>query len=130
MAETIRIEGLRPLVRTFRKLESDVGHQIRDELKAAAGIVADEARSIATREGLVESGQLVAKIAPGVRGSTAVVRDSATRKIGKGAPYPYPRLFEYVLDRPFLGPALDAKRDDVIDRIDAFLDRLGTEDGF
>ena len=121
-AATIRVEGLSELRRSFRKMEGDAPKEYRERIKSIAGIVADEAKTIAERKGLEDTGKLIRSIKPGTRGTTGLVRASAKR-----SGYPYPAVWEYRQDgkgRPFLRPALEDKADDVIDELGSMLDDL------
>lgn len=99
-------------------------------MKAVAGIVADEAKQIAQGEGLYQTGALVNKIVPAVKGTSAIVRDNAVRRTGKGAPYPYPAIYEFARGRPFMQPAIDQKEPEVMSRLEEMLDHLAAIGGF
>lgn len=124
----IRVEGLSELRRGFKKMDGELGREYRDRIKGIAGIVADEAKSIAESKGLEESGKLIKSIKPGTRGTTGLVRAGATRN-----GYPYPAVWEYRKDgkgRPFMTPALEHKRDEVVDELGKMLDDVFESGGF
>src|SRR5438128_1245229 len=108
--------GLRELLSTLRTLDAELPRQMRAELGESARLVAGEAKTIAGEEQLDhqrpddksrETSSLVAGIRSRVRGSTAYVLSTAKRTTGANAPFNYSRLYEYVLNRPFLRPALE-----------------------
>lgn len=138
--------GLRSLNQGLRKLGTEVPKQLREELKDAAEIVRVEAQARARAQGLVDTGRLVRSMKVSVRGASAFVRNTATatatgrvrvrsakgsrggsRTVAAGSrEFPYPRVYEYGDGgrRAFLHPALEAKRDEVVKRVDRMLDRL------
>lgn len=127
-SSTIRVEGLSELRRSFRKMDGSLSKEYRDRIKDIAGIVADEARSVAEKKGLHKTGKLIRSIKPGTRGTTGLVRASATRN-----GYPYPAVWEYRQDgegRPFLRPALEDKSDEVVDALGEMLDDVFEDGGF
>lgn len=139
-AGAVKVEGLRELVRDFRKMGKHVVRDVQRELGDVAKVVADEARSIAEAKDLRRSGDLVRSIRPRVRGATALVRASATHR-----GFNYPRRFEFEGGRrgasdashfrgrgprAFLGPALDAKEGEIVDAMNDVLDRLTSRNGF
>jgi len=92
----------------------------RTHLKGAAEIVAEEARNRAP----VRSGTLKSKIRARVSGDRAMVVALARNPRDK---YPYPRRLEYEpppRGRPFLGPALEAKREEVAREMEKVLDSI------
>lgn len=125
---TIRVEGLAELRRSFGKMDKALNKEYRERLKGIAGIVADEAKDIAGSKGLKDSGKLIKSIKPGTSGAKAIVRAGATKR-----GYPYPAVWEYRRDgkgRPFLGPALEDKADEVIDALGSMLDEVAESGGF
>ena len=129
-AESIQVEGLSDLMRSLGSLESDLPREIRLELREIVGSVATEARRIAESLGLKspdpgrQNTTLIDGIKPSVRGSVGYVREVAVRTIGLGAPYSYPRLYEYARDRSFMRTALEHKHVDAEARVNRMLGRL------
>jgi hypothetical protein len=127
----VRVNGLKELVRDFRKVERGLGREIRREIKSIAKIVSDEARRIALAKGLRDSGDLIKMTKPAIRGSTGLVRSSATRR-----GYPYPFIYEYgkrgaskTGPRAWVNPALDAKQDEVVEAFEDVLDKITSRAG-
>lgn len=93
----------------------------RDDIKGVANIVAVESRAIAERRGLRDSGRLIRSIKAGTSGAVGVVRANATRKgFRYGAVYEFGRRGK----RAFMHPALESKRDEVVDAFGDLLDSL------
>jgi hypothetical protein len=129
---TIAVEGLDELVRDFRRMSPALAKGVREELKAVAGIVEEEARDVAEAKGLRDSGRLIRGTRRFAKASSAGVRNYARRK-----GFAYPMVYEYggrgggrSGPRAFLEPALDNKEEAVIEALDDMLGRLGTEHGF
>lgn len=123
---TIRVEGLRELDRALGKMSKELRKELRSGMREAAEIVATEARSRATAQGLVRTGRLVRGIKPGVRGGGAIVRSTATQR---GFNYARRHEFEGGGRRAYLMPAADAKRDAARDAADKVIAKLGGEAG-
>lgn len=129
---TVRVEGLQELIRDFGRLEKGIAKEVRAELKDVAGIVAEEARSIAESVGLRDSGRLIRTTRPFARGATAGVRTTATRN-----GYPYGLRYEFegrggdaAGPRAYLAPALEEKSDAVVEELGEVIDRLTSAHGF
>lgn len=102
-------------------MSAELSKDIDRELKEAAGIVADEARSRFT--------SIDSRSASGFRPRTkgfgrAFVEQSRRRTTGKRPDYGALQM------RRALLPALGSKQDEVIDRLDRMLGRLGGDYGF
>ena len=110
---TVQVEGVRELDRALRRVDKEARKSLRDELKAAAGVVAVEAQSVARSKRLVATGKLVRSIKPGLQGAGAVVRVGATRN-----GYRYPAVYEFGRGgaRAFLRPAAERKEGEVRER--------------
>lgn len=121
---TVRVHGLRETVRGFSRASSELRGEFRDELRQLGELVADDARSIAADKRLRDSGALIGGIRVALRGHRVFVRSTAKRK-----GYPYPRIYEYARDRPFLLPALDRRRGDVERGIQDAIERVLTRSG-
>jgi hypothetical protein len=148
----VELEGLSELRKTLRRIDANVysaGSSIgpdgftkgpvrlnlavtafRDHLREAATIVSDEGRRRAPRH----TGKLIGSIRPRVRGDTGLVVALAVKKsqmYPRG--YRYPRRIEYEGSggnragygpRAFLGPALEAKADEVAKKMEGVLDAI------
>lgn len=127
---TVRVTGLRELIRDFNAVDKDLRRDVQRELQEVARIVSDEAKDLVRSDDLVESGQLEKGIRPRVRGATAIVENRAKRR-----GYPYPGIYEYGVSgkdrarRPFLLPALEAKQDEVVEALEDMLDRITSRNG-
>jgi len=126
-AGTIVVKGLDETVRGFRRLDSGLDKEIKSEFKSIANVVVDTAREIARAKDLRDSGELIRKIKPSVRGARAFVRATATRRN-----FPYPAVYEFGRrdNRPFLEPAVERERDTVIRRLENMLERMTSAEGF
>lgn len=116
---------------------------LRRELILVGEIVAEEARDVQVpQQDLAEgqagvddvsnSGRLQKGIRSKMRGSAVVVENRA--KAGKkSGNYKYPAVIEFGFRgpaRPTLEPALEARKEDVIEALDDMLDRLVSRNGF
>lgn len=131
-AGPIQATGIRELVRDFNKLDKDLAKNIKSEIKDVAGVVAEEAKATALRKDLYDTGKLVKSIRPSFRSGRAYVRAGAKRKS-----FPYPVVYEYggrgtdsIGPRAFLQPALDAKEEEVVKKLDDTIGSLGQDHGF
>ena len=117
----VRVEGLADLRRDFGRLSKALQDDFRDEIKAVADIVAVESRAIAKRKGLHDTGRLIRSIKPGTSGAVGVVRANAARK-----GYRYGAVYEFGRGgkRAFLRPALESKRDEVVEAFGDLLDDM------
>src|SRR5262249_24599735 len=99
-------------------LAPEIRKELGSELLAAGRLIVDRARELAGAERLHRSGDLQKLLRPSVKGTTLLIRDLAMRTQGKGAPYSYPRRWEYG-GRPFLRPAIIAEEQALVSRIAA-----------
>ncbi len=137
MASTTQVEGIAELSSALGRLDRRLQRELAAEMRQIASAVAATARDIAERKGLRRSGRLIRSIKPGSRRGGAVVRVTAVREVGKGAPYKYPGIYEFggrsgfgkVGPRAFLQPAVDEKRDDTFRAVEDLLDRLISAEG-
>jgi len=118
----LRFKGLKELDRALGKADKTLRKELRNRLKDAADIVATEAREIAAAKGLRKSGDLIRGIRPYAASGRAGVRSSATH-----GGYNYPRRLEYEQGKPTLGPALDAKADEVIRSAEGLVDDIADD---
>lgn len=105
---------------------SELDGEIKGTLKTIADDVRDVAKETASRLDLQDSGKLIRGIKSGVTQKKAVVRSTATR-----GGYRYPAIFEFSksylggkMSKPFLGPAVEAKRDDTMKALEEMLEDL------
>jgi hypothetical protein len=120
----VAVEGLAEFRRDLRRMDPALAKGLRESIKDAARIVAEEAES---RAPVGRTGLLKSKIRPRVKGDTGLVVALAKRKSPKyPSGYPYAKRIEYQDGgvRGFLRPALVAKQDEVIERMDKILDDL------
>ncbi len=126
MQTTVRVEGLKETVAALNRLDGDVRKTVRGELRQIGQLVADEARSIAG--GFRQTGDTARGVKVSVRGTVVAVRSTATHR-----GFNYPKRLEFEQGpraRLHLLPALDRKRDEVVDRVGQVVDRaLDTFDG-
>ena len=130
-AGTVRVDGLRELIRDFKKVEKGLAREIRREIKSIAKIVSVEAQRIAFAKGLWETGELIKMTKPAVRGAVGLVRASATNK-----GYAYPFVYEYggrgagkSGPRAWVNPALDNKQREVVEAFEDVLDKVTSRAG-
>lgn len=144
---SVEIIGLRETIRALNQAEKGLGRAVQNELRAVAAKVAGTAKEIAEQRGLRgdpgtdkgrgHPGLLISSIRPGVRGSTAYVRDSATRVSAKYPDgYVYPAVYEYGGrgqtahgPRAFLQPAVERDEPEVLAMLENALGRLHEEAG-
>jgi len=141
MATTaISIEGLAAFRRDLKRIDPVLVKGVRVALKESAEIVADETR----RRAPVRSGKLKGTVRSFTSGNKAGVRVNA-RRVSRGYPggYPYPRRIEFeggragtmtnaltgrlvggttAGPRAFIAPALEAKRGEVVRRLEEVID--------
>lgn len=118
---TVRVRGLKELQRDFRKMSARLDKDVNKELREAAKIVSDDARSRFS----AYSGPSSMGIRPRVKGGgRAFVEQSRRRTTGQR-----PDFGVLQMRKAFL-PALDAKQEEVIERLDDMLGRLGGDYGF
>ena len=118
--QTVRVEGLRELQRALRNYDKELGKELRKELKAAAEIVADQARSLFSGINPASA----AGFKPRARGASAFVEQSKRRTTGQ-----HPS-FGALQMRMALLPVLVSKEPYVINHLEGMLDRLGNQEGF
>lgn len=133
------MEGLDGLVRAFGRLDKGLRRELQKELKEIGRIVAEEAKGIAEFKRLrgeddpgdPHPGQLIARIQPSVRGASVYIRDTAASSSGRYPKYNYPARLEYEQGgrRAFLRPALDGRRNEIVNRFEHLLDWIADEWG-
>jgi hypothetical protein len=118
----VAVEGLAEFRRDLRRIDPVLVKGLREGIKDAARIVATEAEG---RAPVGRTGLLKSKIRPRVKGDIGLVVALAKRKSPKyPSGYPYAKRIEYQDGgvRGFMRPALLAKQDEVIERLDQVLD--------
>lgn len=120
----LRFKGLKELDKALGKADKRLRKELRARFKDVAGIVATEAKDVAESKGLRKSGDLIKGIRPFSTGARTGVRSSATH-----GGFNYPQRLEYEQGglRATLGPALDAKADDVFDAAEGLIDDIADE---
>lgn len=119
--KTIVVKGLRELQRDLKRMSSDLNKEIDKEMREAAKIVSEEARSRLS----AYSARSAMGIRPRLRGfGRAFAEQSRKKTTGK-----HPEWGAFQMRRAFL-PALAAKQEEVIERVDDMLARLGGDYGF
>lgn len=127
MAGAVRIRGLAELQRDFRKISKDLTKELRNELKEAAEPVraAAESKALSEIRNMPRSPHWAGmRVGVAGRGMVYVV-PRARRRGGSGRTNLKTLLLERAMD-----PALEEKRDEVLDRVDRMLGRLAGEHGF
>lgn len=117
----VTIEGLAAFRRDLKRIDPALVKGVRVALKEAADVVAVETR----RRAPARSGVTRGSVRSFTSGNRAGVRVNA-RRVSPAYPggYPYPRRFEFENGgrRAFVGPSLEAKRREVVDRLEGGLD--------
>lgn len=120
MAETVRVKGLRELDRALRKMDKELSRELRSTLKEAAEIVAVDARSRFERISPSSAASMRAR----AKAKGATVEQAKGRTTGKRPDYGALQM------RTALLPALEAKQEQVIEKVDDLIGRLGSRNGF
>lgn len=132
MAEYVHVEGIDALTRAFGRVDKGLRREMQKHLRSVGRIVATAAREEAAAKGLHQSGQLIARINPSVRGGSVFVRDTA-KKVSPRYPggYSYPARYEYEAggSRAFMRPALDHRRSEVVAELDRVVEWVAMEWG-
>jgi hypothetical protein len=141
---SIEVEGIHDFNSALGRIDRRLQRELTAGMREIAGKVARRAQAIAEEKGLRQSGALIRGIKPGVRSGGAVVRETALRMTGKGAPYKYPGIYEFgggkrpegsapsfrgAGPRAFLKPAADDEREGGVQIVTSLLDRLIAEEG-
>lgn len=103
----VEVEGLASFRRAMRAAGPDARKALTRELKGVSEFVRDMAVHEAHAKGLDDSGDLIAGLKAGVRGTTGYVRDTAHHR-----GYGYPARIEYEDGgkRAFLRPVVEEAR--------------------
>lgn len=116
----VQITGLRELQRDLKRADAELPKALRAGFKAVGTTVAEEAKRIAQSQGLVLTGRLVRSIRPSVRGTTAVIRDTATQR-----GFNYPVRYELGdRKRPFLVPAVQRKEGEIVRDLEEVINKV------
>jgi hypothetical protein len=132
---TVRVEGLRELLRSLDTMHDITPREVKDELVKIGKIVADRAEHYAIGERLVDSHQLIDsfKVSASAGTGTVAVRNTA-RRASKRYPsgYRYPARYEFENGgaRSFMRPAVQRTERETERRMGALVDRLAARSGF
>lgn len=128
MAATVRVQGLKELTRAFKAISKDLDRELVGELKAAADPVKAEGEKLAlTRIGNMPRSPDWAVMRIGVSKAQGLVYmvPQRRRRGGSGRA----NLANLLMDRA-MDPALEKHQDDVVQRVDQLLGKLGGDHGF
>jgi hypothetical protein len=120
----VRIEGLRELQVSLQRMRSEVGPELRKELRDAG----EPVRALAEEKavGRIRNiGPQWSRMRLGVTTKVVYVAPKSRRHGGS----PRPNLGGLLMDRA-MQPALDESAAEIYPRVEAMLDRLGAEHGF
>lgn len=126
MAE-IFVKGLKELNQVFKTMDKTQRLEFRRALRKAGNIVVKEVQSNARSEFTERSGNLVRKIKPSITQRAVSVRATArskSQKYPKGYGYPRRLEFEKNTDGRFMTPALESKREEVVQEFAGILSEL------
>ena len=127
---TVAVTGLRDLMRALRHMDKAARTEIRDKLRSVGQIVADEAKSIAKEKMAMRTGALLRSIRVRVlQRGVFVVAAAKRRSKSWPAGYNYPKRLEYAQNKrfAFLRPALEAKQEEAIEKMNEVLDEIERE---
>jgi hypothetical protein len=124
VAGAVEIRGLRELDRAFTQISRDVKRGIRKELRDAGAPVRSRAEQLAVAE-IRNIGGRWSGMRIGVTSRTVYVAPRPRRSGGS----PRPNLAGLLLNRA-MQPALDEQRDEVIRRLESWIDRVAAKNGF
>jgi hypothetical protein len=119
-AGAVRVRGLRELQRDFRKMGGILPRETKEALRKSAEPVRAEAQSLFSPI----SAESAAGYRVAVRARGVAVEQRKGRTTGQ-----HPEFGALQMRRALL-PALELRRDDVIDGLDQMLGRLAGENGF
>ena len=117
---TVRVEGLRQLLRATDAADKETKKFVRTELRKVAEPVRDEAQSLfqdVSAKSAARYGISVRKV------GTVSVEQRLRRTTGKRPDFGSLQM------RTALGPALDSKADEVVEKFDEALERIGNRWG-
>jgi hypothetical protein len=124
MSEAIRVTGLRELNRAFAECDKELKRELARELKAAGEPVRAAAQGFAASR-IRNIGPSWSQMKVGATAKSVYVAPKARRRGGSRRPNLGPLLLDRAME-----PALDAKSDEVVKRLDGMLDRVGRRAGF
>jgi len=127
----IKVKGLRDLVRDLNRISSDVGDELRTELAKAADPVKRQAEALALgRIRNMPSSPDWAEMRIGVARSTALVYMVPERRSRRrNRKWKRTNLADLLMERA-MDPALEQNQEEVVQRVDEMLGRLGRTNGF
>lgn len=121
MPGAVRVSGLNELIRDFRRMQGDLAKEVRKELLEVGKPVAEDARSRLSAYNPTSAAGIRARL----RGAaTVTVEQSKRRTTGKR-----PDWGVRVMQKA-LSPALDARSNEVVSRLEQMLDRFPHKYGF
>lgn len=103
-SSAIKVDGLDELIRSMSRIDKGIAKEMRARLRKDVG---EPFARDAKLRAPVKSGKLRRSIRPAVKGTTVVVRDTATNR---GFNYPAVMEFAHGGERAFLDPTLDQWR--------------------
>lgn len=126
MAETVHVEGLDQLVRTFGKIDRGLRRELQGRLRKVGLLVAADYRATAPRK----TGKMAESAKPSVRGGSVFVRVTATKASPKYPKYRYPNRIEYEAGsgQP-LHASLERQRPAVVNELGDVVDWVADEFG-
>ena len=121
---TVRVQGLKELQRDLKKMRSDLGKELKAELRSVAEPVRQTAEQLAVAN-LPNIGPAWSRMRIGITTSVVYVAPRTRRKLGS----PRPNLAQLLMDRS-MQPALDQHEQGIESALEVMLDRLGEKNGF
>ena len=121
---TVRVQGLKELQRDLKKMRSDLGKELKAELRSVAEPVRQTAEQLAVAN-LPNIGPAWSRMRIGITTSVVYVAPRTRRKLGS----PRPNLAQLLMDKS-MQPALDQHEPGIESALEAMLDRLGEKNGF
>jgi hypothetical protein len=122
--EGVKITGLRELDRAFKTISKDLQQGLRAEMKDAAEPVRLRAEQLAESRIRNATGPWT-RMKSGVTTRGAYIAPSARRRGGS----PRPNYGGLLMSRAMV-PAAEQKRDEVVDRLERWIDRITDDEGF
>jgi len=121
---TVRVQGLKELQRDLKKMRSDLGKELKAELRSVAEPVRQTAEQLAVAN-LPNIGPAWSRMRIGITTSVVYVAPRTRRKAGS----PRPNLAQLLMDKS-MQPALDQHEAGIESALEVMLDRLGEKSGF
>lgn len=118
--DTIRVEGLTELRKALRDAPAAARKELSKANKAAAQVVADEAKSTVPRR----TGRLAASIAAQATQTAGKVKAGSAARVPYAGPIHYGWGRRHIRPNPFLMRALSRERQQVIKAYEAAMERF------